>query len=122
MTRAMYKGPLDQIVNLNIRFKKGVMREVPDNVLDKLQGHKEFEVEGRPYKLDPSAVGGKLILEDEAEVLEDENAREYDIDQLSTALLKRKVKIPKAAANDANALMELCLANGGVPTDEELGE
>lgn len=112
MTKVTFKGAEGAekgITNLGMRFVTGVPREVPDRFLDKLQGHPQFEVEGRPYK------SAKLVQEEEDLNPEDneegEDDRTYTVAELTAVLVASDVAIPKKIANDAQALYDLIEKN-----------
>lgn len=119
MTKVTYKDevtdgeePLREITSCGVRFLRGIPREVPDRLLKKFIGNRFFSVEGHPYVdlSGRSAIDLEIDNSDAAVKSEDF----YTVEELRAILVERKVKIPASAAEDADALMILIEANGGL--------
>lgn len=90
-----FAGP-DKITNWDVPFVKNVFRDVPEHVAVQARTHPHFVVEG-----------------------EEAEGRSYSVAELTDILKGRKIAIPKDAKNDAEALMALVEANGGLPPEDE---
>lgn len=96
MTKVTFKGTEGaekKITSLGVSFEAGVARVVPDNLVAKFRGNKDFKVEGSE--------------ETQSDEVED---RSYTVEELTKVLIDADVKIPKKAVDDAEALMTLVVA------------
>lgn len=117
MTKVTYKDEGDavrEITSLGIKFHRGVPREVPDRLLKKFQGNRDFEVEGMPYQ-DASEVDTDIDNSDDTVT---GSEKYWTVEELTGILNARKVKIKASLKDDAEALLALVEANGGLPVEE----
>lgn len=119
MTKVTYKDevtdgeePLREITSCGVRFIRGVPREVPDRLLKKFIGNRFFEVEGHPYVNLSGKSAIDLEIDNSDATVKSEDY--YTVEELRDILAKKKVKIPASATDDADALMSLVEANGGL--------